>query len=113
MNASALQEELRRVLWERIHAGKLTGLGLARQTGFEQAHISNYLRGKRSLSMEGMDRLLGTQQLSIFDLLDDAEINKRPSATPSPEGEFDNVVLTDPEVAAKIQSSSVTAFATS
>jgi transcriptional regulator with XRE-family HTH domain len=101
VNASALQEELRRVLWERIRARKLTGLGLAKQTGFEQAHISNFLRGKRSLSMEGMDRLLGAQQLSIFDLLDHAEINRRASAIPSPEGEFDNVVLIDPEVAAK------------
>jgi transcriptional regulator with XRE-family HTH domain len=101
VNASALQEELRRVLRERIHAGKLTGLGLAKQTGFEQAHISNFLRGKRSLSMEGMDRLLDAQQLSIFDLLDHSEINKRASSIPSAEGEFDNVILTDPDVAAK------------
>ena len=56
MNASALQEELRRALWDRIRAKKLTGMGLAKQTGFEQAYISNFLNRKRSLSFEGMDR---------------------------------------------------------
>lgn len=49
MNATALQEELRRLLWERIKARQLTGLGLAKQTGFEQAYISNFLNRKRSL----------------------------------------------------------------
>ena len=44
MNASALEEDLRRILWERIKAKKLTGLGLAKQTGFEQAYI--YKAGK-------------------------------------------------------------------
>jgi transcriptional regulator with XRE-family HTH domain len=67
MNASTLQEELRRVLWERIQAKKLSGLGLAKQTGFEQAYISNFLNRKRSLSLEGMDRVLAAQSLSIYD----------------------------------------------
>lgn len=101
MDASGLQEELRRVLWERIRAGKLTGLGLARQTGFEQAHISNFLHRKRSLSMESMDRILAAQSLSVFDILDRAEIDKRASAAPSAEGEFENVVLVDPETAVR------------
>jgi SOS-response transcriptional repressor LexA len=100
MNASALQQELRRVLWERIRAGKLTGLGLARQTGFEQAHISNFLHGKRSLSMESMDRILAAQNLSIFDVLDRTEIDKRASSMPSAEGEFENVPLVDAQAAA-------------
>jgi transcriptional regulator with XRE-family HTH domain len=100
MNASALQQELRRVLWERIRARKLTGLGLARQTGFEQAHISNFLHGKRSLSIESMDRILAAQNLSIFDVLDRAEIDKRASSMPSPDAEFENVVLVDAPTAA-------------
>lgn len=99
MNASALQEELRRVLWERIRAGKLTGLGLARQTGFEQAHISNFLHGKRSLSIESMDRILAAQNLSLYDVLDRTEIDKRASTAPSAEGEFENVVLVGAETA--------------
>ena len=100
MNASVLQEELRRVLWERIHAGKLSGLRLAKRTGFEQAHISNFLNRKRSLSVEGMDRLLTAANLSIYDLLNREELNSRASLISASEGDFENVVLTDPEIAA-------------
>ena len=99
MNASALQEELRRVLWERIHGGKLSGLKLAKQTGFEQAHISNFLNRKRSLSVEGMDRIFAAQGLSVYDLLSREELNKRASSISAAEGDFENVALTDPETA--------------
>ena len=100
MNATALQEELRRVLWERIKARQLSGFGLGKQTGFEQAYISNFLNRKRSLSMEGTDRVLAAQSLSIYDLLDHEEINRRSSSITASEGDFDNVVLTDPAIAA-------------
>lgn len=100
MNATALQEELRRVLWERIKARKLTGLSLAKQTGFEQAYISNFLNRKRSLSVEGMDRVLAAQSLSIYDLLDREEINRRSSSISASEGDFDNVVLAEASIAA-------------
>ena len=100
MNASALQEELRRILWERIKAKKLTGLGLAKQTGFEQAYISNFLNRKRSLSLEGMDRVLAAQSLSIYDLLSREEINKRASSIPTSDGDFENVTLAQPDVVA-------------
>jgi transcriptional regulator with XRE-family HTH domain len=101
VNATALQDDLRNLLWERIRAKKLTGLGLARQTGFEQAYISNFLNRKRSLSLEGMDRVLAAQNLSIYDLLDPDEVNKRASSIAAGEGNFDNVVLTDADTAAK------------
>ena len=78
-----LQENLRRALWERIHAGSLTGLQLAEQTGFRQAHISNFLNRKRGLSLEGMDNVLTVQRLSVLDLIDPTEVNKRAS-TPAP-----------------------------
>lgn len=100
MNATALQEQLRLALLERIHDRKLTGLGLAKQTGFEQAYISNFLNSKRSLSLEGMDRVLAAQGLSILDLLSREELNKRASSISVSEGDFDNVVLTSPEIAA-------------
>lgn len=100
MNASLLQDELRRVLWERIKAKKLTGLSLARQTGFEQAYISNFLNRKRSLSLEGMDRILAAQSLSVYDLLSQQEINKRGSSITASDGDFENVVLTGPEIVA-------------
>lgn len=96
-----MQDELRRVLWERIRAGKLSGLALAKRTGFEQAHISNFLNRKRSLSLEGMDRVLAAENLSIYDLLSHEELNKRASSISAAEGDYENVVLTAPEIAAE------------
>ena len=84
----------------RIEEGDLTGLKLAHQTGFQQAHISNFLNSKRSLSLEGMDKVLNVQRLSVLDLLDPAEINKRASILPPSEGEFENIVMAEGEVAA-------------
>lgn len=100
MRFKTLQENLRRVLWERIRAKQLTGLGLAEMTGFKQAHISNFLNGKRGLSLEGMDRVLQVQKLSVLDLLDADEVNKRASITPPSDDQFENVLLVDAAVAA-------------
>jgi hypothetical protein len=98
-----LQENLRNALWERIEEGDLTGLRLAQQTGFKQAHISNFLNRKRGLSLEGMDRVLAVQHLSVLDLLDPSEVNKRASILPPSDDEFQNVLLTDGNVAATHQ----------
>jgi hypothetical protein len=100
MKFKALQENLRKVLWGRIDAGELTGLRLAEQTGFKQAHISNFLNRKRGLSLRGMDKVLQVQHLSVLDLLDPAEVNKRASIPPPGDDEFDNVLLVEGEVAA-------------
>jgi Peptidase S24-like len=100
MKFRVLQENLRDALWERIDEGELTGLRLAQQTGFKQAHISNFLNRKRGLSLEGMDRVLAVQHLSVLDLLDPAEVNKRASIVPPSNDEFQNVLLTDGTVAA-------------
>src|ERR1700736_1449795 len=100
MKFKILQDNLRKVLWERIEAGELTGLRLAQQTGFKQAHISNFLNRKRGLSLEGMDRVLAVQHLSVLDLLDPSEVNKRASILPPSNDEFQNVLLTDGTVAA-------------
>ena len=62
MKVKAMQENLRKLLWARIEAGELTGLKLAQQTGFKQAHISNFLNRKRQLSIAGMDKVLTVQQ---------------------------------------------------
>src|SRR5206468_1302102 len=100
MRFRALQENLRKALRERIEEGELTGLRLAKDTGFKQAHISNFLNRKRGLSVEGMDKVLNVQRLSVLDLLDPGEINKRASITPPSQDEFDNVLLVDGPVAA-------------
>jgi hypothetical protein len=100
MKFKILQENLRKILWERIEAGELTGLRLSQQTGFRQAHISNFLNKKRGLSLEGMDKVLAVQHLSVLDLLDPAEVNQRATILPPSEDEFENVLLTDAAVAA-------------
>jgi len=100
MKFKVLQENLRKTLWQRIDDGELTGLHLAEQTGFKQAHISNFLNRKRGLSLEGMDKVLKVQHLSVLDLLDPAEINKRASIVPPAEADFQNVLLVDSAVAA-------------
>src|SRR5262245_36200523 len=100
MKFRTLQDNLRKALWQRIEEGDLTGLRLAEQTGFKQAHISNFLNRKRGLSLEGMDKVLSVQHLSVLDLLDPTEINKRASIVPPSEDEFDAVVVADPEIAA-------------
>src|SRR4030088_3281894 len=100
MKFRTLQENLRKILWEYIDAGELTGLRLAEQTGFKQAHISNFLNRKRGLSLEGMDKVLRVQHLSVLDLLDPEEINKRASILPPSEDDFQNVLLVNAEVAA-------------
>jgi len=100
MKFRALQENLRKTLWERIEEGELTGLHLAELTGFKQAHISNFLNRKRGLSLEGMDKVLSVQHLSVLDLLDPAEVNKRASILPPSEDEFESVVVADQEVVA-------------
>ena len=100
MKFRALQENLRKALWSRIDEGDLTGLRLAEQTGFKQAHISNFLNRKRGLSLEGMDKVLNVQHLSVLDLLDPSEVNKRASILPPSEDEFQNVLLVEGVVAA-------------
>ncbi len=100
MKFRALQENLRQLLWERVNSGQLTGLRLAEQTGFRQAHISNFLNRKRGLSLEGMDKVLSVQHISVLDLIDPAEVNKRASILPPSNDEFENIVVADPQVAA-------------
>src|SRR6201997_4469372 len=100
MKFKALQENLRKTLWDRIEEGELTGIRLAQQTGFKQAHISNFLNRKRGLGLEGMYRALNAQRLSVLARLEPPEANKRASILPPPDDEFDNVLLVDVPVAA-------------
>src|ERR1022692_2932450 len=100
MKFKVLQENLRKTLWHRIEEEGLTGLRLAQQTGFKQAHISNFLNRKRGLSLEGMDKVLRVQHLSVLDLLDPDEVNKRASILPPSEDELVNILQVDGTIAA-------------
>jgi hypothetical protein len=69
MNFQDLQELLRLELLRRIELGMLTGTGLAKQVGFRQPHVSNYLNKRRALSLEGLDRILAAQDLSLDQII--------------------------------------------
>lgn len=69
MNVAQLHERLRLEIARRIDRGLLTGTVLARQTGLQPSHISNFIHRKRKLSLAAIDRVLAAQMLSVEDLL--------------------------------------------
>ena len=87
MNFTQMHERLRLELLRRIQRGTLSVSLLARQTGFGQAHLSNFLHSRRQLSLEAMDRILAAQHLTASDLLPSA---RRTAAWP--EGEEENAI---------------------
>jgi transcriptional regulator with XRE-family HTH domain len=82
MNFTQMHERLRLELLRRIQRGTLSVSLLARQTGFGQSHLSNFLHSRRQLSLDAIDRILAAQQLAADDLLPD-----RGRAEVMPEGE--------------------------
>jgi hypothetical protein len=89
MNFTQMHERLRLELLRRIERGTLSVSLLARQTGFGQAHLSNFLRKRRQLSLTAMDSILAAQRLTAADLL---PALARDAVTPSSE-EFGMVPL--------------------
>lgn len=69
MNFTQMHERLRLELLRRINRGTLSVSLLARQTGFAQAHLSNFLHSRRQLSLAALDRVLAAQHLVAGDLL--------------------------------------------
>ncbi len=69
MSFVVLQENLRKELRRRIEAKELTGMDLARRTGFTQAHISNFLNRKRGLRLSALDRMLKAIGWTVYNLL--------------------------------------------
>lgn len=82
-------------LLRRVQRGSLSVSLLARQTGFAQAHLSNFLRGRRNLSLDAMDRILQAQHLAASDLLVTARVLALPEDAP----ERDSVPLVSHAVA--------------
>jgi transcriptional regulator with XRE-family HTH domain len=89
-----LNNRLREAVATRIASRQLTGLSLARKTGFRQAHISNYLHNRRGLSLEGMDRILTVLGISVLDLVPAGDLSER---LPKDAGdrEYEGVSLVD------------------
>jgi len=67
MNLTQMHERLRLELLRRIQRGTLSVSLLARQTGFAQGHLSNFLHSRRQLSL--VDRILAAQHMTAADLL--------------------------------------------
>jgi transcriptional regulator with XRE-family HTH domain len=88
-----LQNRLRTLVRERITAGELTGTELARRAGFRQAHVSNFLNGRRGLSIEAMDRIMQVMRLQVGDLVSE-EQRSRPLLGAA-ESAFDSVPLVE------------------
>jgi hypothetical protein len=93
MRISDLQDSLRAHIWARIHRGELTGSGLSRDAGFQQAHMSNFLNARRGLSPEAIDRLLDVLQVDVLDLADPEELRLRALQRPERASSFDSVPL--------------------
>ena len=93
MRISDLQDNLRAFIWARIHRGELTGMGLSRDAGFQQAHMSNFLNARRGLSPEAMDRLLKVLQVDVLDLADPEELRMRALQRPERASSFETVPL--------------------
>ena len=93
MRITDLEDNLRAHIWARIHRGELTGTGLSRDAGFQQAHMSNFLNARRGLSPEAMDRLLDVLQVDILDLADPEELRLRALQRPERASSFDSVPL--------------------
>jgi len=69
MNFTQMHDRLRLELLRRIDRGTLRVSLLARQTGYGQSHLSNFLHNSRQLSFEAIDRVLAAQHLTAADLL--------------------------------------------
>ena len=93
MRISDLQDNLRAYIWARIHRGELTGSGLSRDAGFQQAHMSNFLNARRGLSPEAMDRLLDVLRVDVLDLADPEELRLRALQRPERASSFESVPL--------------------
>ena len=93
MRISDLEANLRAHIWARIHRGELTGSGLSRDAGFQQAHMSNFLNARRGLSPEAIDRLLDVLKVDVLDLADPEELRLRALQRPERTSSFDSVPL--------------------
>jgi transcriptional regulator with XRE-family HTH domain len=69
MTIRQLHDRVRVELLRRITRGTLSVSLLARQTGMTQAHLSNFLHGQRSMSIDALDKVLSAIRMEVDDLL--------------------------------------------
>lgn len=98
MSFSGLQDRLRREIRRRIDLGEFSGGELARRAGFAQAHISNFVNGKRGLTLGGLDRVLAALGMKFYELLDPQELARH--APPAIADDMDSWIV--PMVTAEV-----------
>jgi plasmid maintenance system antidote protein VapI len=57
-----------------VRSGEATERGLARLTGVSQPHMHNVLKGKRLLSLEMADQVVGQLHLDLLDFIEPEEL---------------------------------------
>ncbi len=88
-----LQSQLRHAVSARISSGQISGLALARKTGFQQAHVSNFVHNRRGLSLEGMDRIMSALGLSVLDLIPAGDLSTHSGA--ASDREYEGIALVE------------------
>jgi hypothetical protein len=103
MNFSELHERVRIEVLRRIENGSLNATLLAHQIDCSAAHISNFLRQRRRLSIDALDKVLRAQFLTIADLYSEGRFQQWPVGRPAAAMSFDSVPLVEPLVALSIR----------
>lgn len=78
MLTADLHESLRQHVRATIKSGQVTQRALAELIGMKQAHISNFVHGRRGLSIDGIDAILNVLGLDVTSLV--AMSGQTPSA---------------------------------
>jgi transcriptional regulator with XRE-family HTH domain len=81
MLVSDLHERIRQHVLATIKSGVITGTALAERIGVQQAHISNFLAGRRGLSIEAMDAILDALGLNVEQLVAGADQAANPKGS--------------------------------
>ena len=100
MNFLQLHERVRIEVARRIENGSLSATLLAHQIDCSPAHISNFLRRRRRLSIDALDKVLLAQSLSIAELYAEGRYSQSPGGRGTAALAFDSVPLIDPQSAA-------------
>ena len=66
---TAILNSLRKQTKRRVMKGELTTVEIARRIGVRQAHVSNFINGRRGLSFAVADNLIFALGISLYDLL--------------------------------------------
>ena len=74
MNFRDLQRRLVVHLRTLVRSGDATERGLARLTCVSQPHMHNVLKGKRLLSVEMADQIVGRLHLDLLDFIEPGEL---------------------------------------